>query len=63
MEIQIRTGLYGMKQILEFLKIKVNYPIIVHVDNVGDIYLAQNVMSKRTKHVDIHYHVVREYIE
>jgi hypothetical protein len=53
-----------VKQILEFLKIEVVLPIIVRVDNVGAIYLANNAVSgPRTKHVDIRYHFVRDYIE
>ena len=53
-----------LKQIMEFLGIKVVLPIIVRVDNVGVIYLAQNAVSgPRMKHVDIRYHFVRDYIE
>jgi hypothetical protein len=53
-----------LKQILEFLGIKVKLPIIVRVDNVGAIYLAQNAVSgPRMKHVDVRYHFVRDYIE
>jgi hypothetical protein len=53
-----------LKQVLEFLKIKVTLPIIVRVDNVGAIYLAQNAVSgPRMKHVDVRYHFVRDYIE
>jgi hypothetical protein len=53
-----------LKQVLEFLKIKVVLPIIVRVDNVGAIYLAQNAVSgPRMKHVDVRYHFVRDYIE
>lgn len=53
-----------LKQVLEFLGIKVKLPIIVRVDNVGAIYLAHNATSgPRTKHVDIRYHFVRDYIE
>ena len=53
-----------LKQVLEFLKIKVVLPIIVRVDNVGAIYLAQNAVSgPRMKHVDIRYHFVQDYIE
>ena len=40
------------------------YPIIVRVDNVGAIFLAQNhTTGQRTKHIDIGYHYIREYIE
>jgi hypothetical protein len=53
-----------LKQVLEFLKIKVALPIIVRVDNVGAIYLANNAISgPRMKHVDIRYHFVRDFIE
>ena len=50
--------------ILEFMNIKVEHPIIVNVDNIGAIYLAQNAATgNRTKHIDTRYHFVREYIE
>ena len=51
-------------QIMEFLGMTVKRPIVVRVDNIGAIYLANNqTTSQRTKHVDIRYHFVREYIE
>jgi len=51
-------------QIMEFLGMTVKRPITVRVDNVGAIYLANNqTTSQRTKHVDVRYHFVREYIE
>jgi hypothetical protein len=44
--------------------IPVKLPVIVRVDNVGAIFMAENVtMSGRTKHVDIRYHYVREFVE
>jgi hypothetical protein len=50
--------------ILEFMGIKIDYPIIVNVDNIGAIYLAQTATTgNRTKHIDTRYHFVREYIE
>ena len=52
-----------LKQILEFLKVRVNYPIIVNCDNVGAIFLAENATGQRTKHVDIRYHYVREFVD
>ena len=39
------------------------FPITVYVDNVGAIYIANNAVSRRTKHIDIRYHVIREYID
>jgi len=51
-------------QVLLSIGIKVALPVIVHMDNVGAIFMAKNVsMSFRTKHVDVCYHFVREFIE
>ena len=59
----VREVLY-LRQLLEFLGVILDYPVIVHVDNLGAIYLAGgNSSTQRTKHVDIRYHFVREYIE
>ena len=53
-----------MKQVMEFLQMKMNLPILVNVDNVGAIYLARNATtSQRTRHIDVHYHFVRNYME
>ena len=49
-------------QVLESLGVKVTLPIIVNVDNVGAIFMAENVSAtKRSRHVDARYHFVREY--
>ena len=41
-------------QLLDFMGIKVKLPIIVNVDNIGAMFMANNVaISNRTKHVDI----------
>ena len=53
-----------IKQVLEFLKVKVELLIVVNVDNVGAIYLASNATtSQRTRHIDVRYHFVRDYVE
>jgi hypothetical protein len=50
-------------QVLTSLGIKVQLPIIVHVDNVGAIFMAENATSThRTRHIDARYHFVREFI-
>ena len=50
-------------QILQSMKIEVQLPIIVRVDNVGAIYMSKGTVSSgRTKHVDVRYLYVREYI-
>ena len=51
-------------QVMMSMGIPVKSPIIVRVDNVGAIFMSENVTtSPRTKHVDIRYHFVREYVE
>jgi len=51
-------------QVLLSIGIPVKLPVIVRIDNVGAIFLAENVTtSQRTKHIDIRYHFVREFVE
>jgi hypothetical protein len=51
-------------QVLMSMGIAVKLPVIVRVDNVGAIFMAENVTtSGGTKHVDIRYHYVREFVE
>ena len=51
-------------QLLEFLDIEIKFPIIVHIDNIGAIYLSRNATSgNRTKHIDTCIHFVWEYQE
>ena len=49
--------------ILEFLGLLIEKPVVIHCDNVGAIFLGNNAKaSLRTKHIDVRYHFVREYI-
>ena len=51
-------------QVMESMNLHVELPIIVRVDNVGAIGLSKNLStSQRTKHIDIRYHFVREFVE
>ena len=53
-----------IKQILEFLQVEVEFPIIVKVDNVGAMFLANNpVLSQQTKHISVRQHFIREFVE
>jgi hypothetical protein len=62
--LEVATEVVFVKNLLEFLGLKISYPITLYVDNVGAIYLAESSISgMRTKHVDTRYHYVREYIE
>ena len=61
---EVVTEIMYVRNILEFLGYKVQLPIIVNVDNIGVIYMANNACSNtRTKHVDTRYHYVREFVE
>jgi hypothetical protein len=51
-------------QILLTMGIPVRLPIVVRVDNVGAIFMSENTSAgSRTKHIDIRYHFVREFVE
>ena len=51
-------------QVLESLNIIVTKPIVVHVDNIGAIFMSENASAtSRTRHVDARYHFVREFVE
>jgi hypothetical protein len=51
-------------QVLESMGIKVELPITVYVDNVGAIFMSENVTAtSRTRHVDARHHFVREFVE
>jgi hypothetical protein len=51
-------------QILESMGIKIELPIVVRVNNIGAIFMSENVSTtSRTRHVDVRYHYVREYVE
>ncbi len=42
---------------------KVKTPIIVRIDNVGEIFMTENVaVSQRTKHIDVRYRFVQEFV-
>ena len=51
-------------QLLKTIGVQVKLPVIINVDNVGAIFMSENVSTtNRTKHVDVRYHFVREFIE
>ena len=51
-------------QVLTSIGIEIELPIIVHVDNIGAIFMSKTVsVSQRTKHVDIRSRFVNEFIE
>ena len=53
-----------IKNVLVFLGVNLEFPIVIHCNNVGAIYLANNAKTPgHTKHIDTQYHYVREFIE
>ena len=49
--------------LLEIMQIAVKYPVMVRVNNVGAIFMASNITTtSHTKHVDIQYKYVNEFL-
>ena len=60
----LTTEVMFVKMTTNFLGMKAKLPMEIRVDNTGAIYLAKSASgSSRTKHIDTHYHYVRECIE
>jgi hypothetical protein len=50
-------------QVLEPIGLDLKKPIVVHIDNVGAIFIAESPSAtKHTRHIDACYHFIREYI-
>jgi hypothetical protein len=61
---EVTKDVMFIKQILEFIGETIKLPIVIKVDNIGAIYMAENQTSNsQTKHVNTRYHFVREHIE
>ena len=60
----------GMKDLkfvymcLKYVKMKVNLPMLVLIDNIGAIEMLDSKTRKcRTKHVDTRYHWIKEFVD
>ncbi|MCO5551906.1 hypothetical protein L7F22_005413 [Adiantum nelumboides] len=52
-----------LKMLLRDLEIQVQDPIVIYYDNLNSIQLARNPMfHARTKHIEVHYHFIRERV-
>jgi hypothetical protein len=52
-----------VRRLLKDLHEKVSDPTVIYCDNLNSIELAKNpVFHARTKHIEVHYHFVRERI-
>ena len=50
-------------QVMQSLDMEVKLPIVVRVDNVGTIFMAENnTATSRTRHIDARRHFVQEFI-
>ena len=50
-------------ELLKFMGVNIDYTIIVHVDNMGGLFMAVNGPGKQTKHIDTRFHFILDYIE
>jgi hypothetical protein len=52
-----------LQKLLSDLGQSVNAPIVIYCDNINNILLANNlVYHVRTKHIEVHYHFIREQV-
>jgi hypothetical protein len=57
-----KDGLHLIHFLSEFMPVAL--PATVMIDNIGAKFMAQNDLSnKRTKHIDLRYHMIRDYIK
>ena len=57
------TDVMFIKMMMELMNLEIEKPVIVHCDNVGAIFMGNNAkQSIRTKHIDVRYHFIREYV-
>ena len=60
---EICSEIEFVKMILEFLEINVEKPITTYCNNIRAIFMRDNAKSgARTKHIDMRYHHVQEYV-
>ena len=51
-------------QVKKPMGIELKLPIVVRVHNIRAIFMSKNVVvSNRTKHVDVRYHFVQEFVQ
>ena len=61
---RIAERIVFLRQLLDFLDLTQTAPTIIKEDNTACIKIATNPMTtKRTRHLEIRYHFVREQVE
>ncbi|MCO5592024.1 hypothetical protein L7F22_046018 [Adiantum nelumboides] len=52
-----------LEMLLQDLEIQVQDPVVIYCDNLSSIQLARNpVFHAHTKHIEVHYHFIRERV-
>ncbi|MCO5566579.1 hypothetical protein L7F22_020256 [Adiantum nelumboides] len=52
-----------LEMLLQDLEIRLQDPIVIYCDNLNSVQLARNpVFHARTKHIEVHYHFIREWV-
>ena len=60
---EVCTEILFIKTITDFLGLEIKLPITIFCDNIGAIYIAHNPKNNgRTKHINVKYHFIREYV-
>lgn len=56
------TEAIWVTKVLTDMSIDVPMPVIIFEDNIGCLFVAKNPETKRSKHIDVRYHFLRECI-
>ncbi|MCO5612236.1 hypothetical protein L7F22_066500 [Adiantum nelumboides] len=52
-----------LEMLLQYLEIQVQDPVVIYCDNLNSIELARNpVFHAHTKHIEVHYHFIKERV-
>ena len=58
---EVCCKILSIRNILLFMGVVVEYPITVHVDDVGAIFLSDNTsVSQWTKHIGVYHHFISD---
>ena len=60
---EICKELMFIRSVCVFLGVKLDLPIKVNMDNMGEIFMSNNDGLKKSRHIDIRYHFIREFVE
>jgi hypothetical protein len=59
----VTCGVVWLQKLLSDLGQLVDVPVVIYCDNISNILLANNLIyHARTKHIEVHYHFIKEKI-